>query len=128
KTARDLPAFQDIAGQLPKAVNRTVMTLMNATGGHGTPQVAWKDTYSHILIGGQALDRGVTVEGLTITYMPRSVGVGNVDTVQQRARFYGYRGEYMGYCRIFLERNAMGLYRTYLDHEVSLRKEIAAHG
>lgn len=38
-------------------------------------------------MGGQKLDRGYTVKGLTVTYMPRPLGVGNADNIQQRARF-----------------------------------------
>jgi hypothetical protein len=127
-TAKDIPPFDEVAKYLYKAVNRTVITLMNSTGVGGTPNIAWKDTYSHILIGGQALDRGFTIEGLTITYMPRSVGVGNADTVQQRARFYGYKRPYIGYCRVFLERNVRDLFRNYIDHEESLRSELMKHG
>ena len=123
-TAKSIEPFDEVAKYLYKAVNRTVITLMNSTGLGGTPNIAWKDTYSHILIGGQALDRGFTIEGLTITYMPRSVGVGNADTVQQRARFYGYKRPYIGYCRVFLERNVRDLFRSYIDHEESLRAEL----
>jgi hypothetical protein len=48
------------------------------------------------------MDRGFTVEGLTVTYMPRGLGMGNADTVQQRARFFGYKRSYLGQCRIFV--------------------------
>ena len=51
-----------------------------------TPQPDWKNSYPWILVGGQAMDRGFTVEGLTVTYMPRDMGVGNADTIEQRAR------------------------------------------
>jgi hypothetical protein len=124
-TVKSLAPFDGVAKYLYKAVNRTVITLMNSTGLGGTPEIAWKDTYSHILVGGQALDRGFTIEGLTITYMPRSAGVGNADTVQQRARFYGYKRPYIGYCRVFLERNVRDLFRSYIDHEESLRAELS---
>ncbi len=50
------------------------------------------------------MDRGFTVKGLTVTYMPRGLGEGNADTVQQRARFFGYKESYLGYCRVRLER------------------------
>ncbi|MCB9109273.1 MAG: hypothetical protein H6633_34285 [Anaerolineales bacterium] len=43
------------------------------------------------------------MEGLTVTYMPRGAGIGNADTIQQRARFFGYKRDYQQYCRIFLE-------------------------
>ena len=67
--------------------------------------------YSMILVGGQVLDRGFTVEGLNITYMPRSIGVGNADTIQQRCRFFGYKGNIL-ICRIFYQENK----EAYIDY------------
>ena len=58
---------------------------------------------SWILVGGQAMNRGFTLEGLTVTYMPRGLGMGNADTVQQaRGRFFGYKQSYIGLCRVFV--------------------------
>ena len=71
------------------------------------------------------MDRGFTVEGLTVTYMPRGVGIGNADTLQQRARFLGYKQSYVGYCRVYLEAAALGAYRDYVGHEEDLRERLA---
>ena len=60
----------------------------------GAPSIAWSTGYAWVLVGGQLFDRGFTVEGLTVTYMPRGLGVGHADTVQQRARFFGYKRAY----------------------------------
>ena len=71
-------------------------------------------------------DRGFTVEGLTITYMPRGLGGGNADTMQQRARFFGYKAAYLGYCRVFLERDARQGFEDYVEHEEFMRKDMLA--
>jgi hypothetical protein len=42
------------------------------------------------------MDRGFTVEGMTITYMPRGLGGGQADTMQRRARLFGYKAGYLG--------------------------------
>ena len=76
----------------------------------------WKD-YSYILVAGQALDRGFTVEGLTVSYMPRGTGVGNADTIQQRARWFGYKEDYLGYCRVYLSVEGEAAYQAYVEHE-----------
>jgi hypothetical protein len=70
------------------------------------------------------MDRGFTVEGLTITYMPRSLGVGNADTVQQRARFFGYKRGYLGQCRIFVGPDVRRAFRTYVEHEEDIRNAL----
>lgn len=127
-TTTDLPGFTECIRWMSKALDRTLVTVMNASQVRGTPNLEWNDRYAHILIGGEVLNRGFTVEGLTVTYMPRSRGVGNVDTVQQRARFFGYKSAYIGYCRIFLESEVAAMFRSYVEHEESLRAELIKHG
>ncbi len=73
------------------------------------------------------MDRGFTVEGLTITYMPRGKGVGNADTIQQRARFLGYKRNYLGLCRVFLESEVQDAFTAYVSHEEHLREQLRQH-
>lgn len=56
--------------------------------------------------------------------MPRSVGVGTVDTIQQRARFFGYKKGYLGYCRVYLDTDTINAYRSYVEHEADLRDSL----
>ena len=70
------------------------------------------------------MDRGFTVEGLTVTYMPRGLGIGNADTVQQRGRFFGYKQSYMGLCRVFVGPDVRRAFRDYVEHEEDVRGEL----
>jgi hypothetical protein len=126
QTAEDLPPFAAIAEVLHRAVRKTVVEEINAKKG-ATPKIDWKSHYAWILVGGQAMDRGFTVEGLTVTYMPRSIGIGNADTVQQRARFFGYKRKYLGYCRVFLETATLDAYTRYVEHEEDVRRRLVDH-
>jgi len=72
------------------------------------------------------MDRGFTVEGLTVTYMPRGPGTGQADTLQQRARFFGYKRPYLGYCRIYLEQDALVAFEEYVAHEEDMRRQLQA--
>lgn len=125
-THEGLPHLDDVFRVLPWVVDNTVVQVVNARAGE-TPNVNWKANYSHILVGGQAMDRGFTVEGLTVTYMPRGLGVGNADTVQQRARFFGYKRGYFGYCRVFLESGSIAAYKKIVAHEEDVRRRLIAH-
>lgn len=126
-TTDDLPSFDELSGdRLRHAINSTVVQSLNSREGNRTI-VEWRNNYSFILIGGQAMDRGFTVEGLTITYMPRSVGVGNADTIQQRARFLGYKRSYLGYCRVYLDNDARNAYISYVEHEEDMRRRLLEH-
>lgn len=124
QTAGDaLPAFDELVPSFPFAFRNTRVLEVNARGGR-TPPVDWRSAYGWILVGGQAMDRGFTVEGLTVTYMPRGIGVGNADTVQQRARFFGYKRSYLGYCRVYLEQGTLRAFRTYVEHEEDIRAQL----
>ena len=121
--AKNIPNFDEILTQLQRALRITNVKEMNSSNGK-TPIVDWGNSYAHILIGGQAMNRGFTVEGLTVTYMPRSIGAGNADTIQQRARFFGYKKSYLSYCRIFIAKKLRDVYSRYVEHERSVRSEL----
>ncbi len=125
-TVDDLPPFDDLVRQLPRSIKKTRVWEMNARDGK-TPVPDWHNHFAHILVGGQALDRGFTVEGLTVAYMPRGLGVGNADTFQQRARWFGYKADYIGYCRVYLSAAGERAYRRYLEHEESVRESLRSH-
>jgi hypothetical protein len=98
---------------------------------NGTPdaekKIKWKQTRYWILIGGAKLDRGYTVEGLCVTYMPRPLGgSAAADTLQQRARFFGYKRDYLGLCRVFLQQDVRDAFTDYVEHEEFVRSALEA--
>jgi hypothetical protein len=89
--------------------------------------IDWKQNAYWILVGGNKLDRGYTVEGLCSTYMPRPLGNSPAaDTLQQRARFFGYKKNYLGLCRVFVQSNVSTAFTEYVEHEEFIRKELEA--
>ena len=128
QTYPDMQAFADIERWLPRAIGETRTKEVNARGRARTPPIEWRQAYAWILVGGQAMDRGFTVQGLTVTYMPREIGTGNADTVQQRARFFGYKGNYLGLCRIYLEGDVLDAFEAYVEHEEQMRDELIMLG
>ena len=132
QTEPGIPDFDQIRPFLTQALSRTQVYEINKRPsnefqGFDDIDEFWRSDYSVILVGGQSLERGFTIEGLTVTYMPRGIGVGQADTVQQRARFYGYNRGYLGYCRVYLESGAQAAYKAYIDHEDQLRRSLAEH-
>jgi hypothetical protein len=53
-----------------------------------------------ILVGGQKLSRGYTIEGLTTSYFSRKPG--QLDTLVQMARWYGFRKNYSDLVRLYI--------------------------
>jgi hypothetical protein len=124
KTEPNLPEFDAVTEKLPRALRNTTVIEFNTRGSPKTPEINWRHAEGWILVGGQAVDRGFTVDSLSVTYMPRGVGVGNADTIQQRARFFGYKRKYLGLCRIFIEQNLKTAFEDYVEHEQTMRTEL----
>src|SRR6185295_4402091 len=53
-----------------------------------------------IVIGGNKLSRGYTIEGLTVSYYRRVAGT--ADTLMQMGRWFGFRPGYKDLVRVFL--------------------------
>ena len=122
--APEIQSFEVLLETLGHNISNTAVEQLNSRAGSS---VDWNSNYSFILVGGQAMDRGFTVEGLTITYMPRSMGVGNADTIQQRARFFGYKKDFLGHCRVYLDAENIHLFSEYVNHEEDIRKKLFEH-
>lgn len=58
------------------------------------------DGYYVIAIGGDKLSRGLTLEGLSISYFLRASKM--YDTLMQMGRWFGYRPQYVDVCRLFI--------------------------
>jgi hypothetical protein len=99
--------------------------VVNSDDGHEIGQGEWRQGPGWIVIGGNKLDRGFTVENLIVTYMPRGAGVGNADTVQQRARFLGYKRGFVDLLRGWFNPETRAVYDQYVEHERAMRAELA---
>lgn len=119
----DLPSFDDLLTHL-SVVLRTVMVREVNSTGSGSAPINWSASEYWILVGGAKLDRGFTVEGLVVTYMPRPLATGHADSLQQRARFYGYKNKYLGYCRVYLQRDVRVAFEKYVEHEADIHQSL----
>lgn len=75
-----------------------------------------------IAIGGLSLSRGLTLEGLTISYMYRNTRM--YDTLLQMGRWFGYRPNYEDLCRVWLSDDSIDWYEHIADATEELRDSI----
>ena len=69
------------------------------------------DGLSVIAIGGDKLSRGLTLEGLSVSYYLRSSRM--YDTLLQMGRWFGYRPGYVDLCRLYTSEELSGVLRSY---------------
>lgn len=89
----------------------------------GTPQCP-EDVFT-IVIGGNVLSRGLTIEGLTVSYFMRWANTPLDDTTMQRQRWLGYRGSHLEFCRVFSSRSIIEGLRRASNADVAARQQMA---
>jgi hypothetical protein len=99
------------------------LTLWLINSASDVKKVSWNYSPFHLLIGGNKLDRGFTVEGLTVTYMNRKPS-DQIDTLEQRARAFGYRRGLLPYCQVFASPRTIRLLQGIVHTEDDLRANL----
>jgi len=82
---------------------------------------SYPDGRSLIAIGGLGLSRGLTLEGLSVSYFLRNSIM--YDTLLQMGRWFGYREGYQDLCRIFMTEQAISWYAHISGAVEELREE-----
>lgn len=75
-----------------------------------------------IAIGGLSLSRGLTIEGLTVSYMYRNTKM--YDTLMQMGRWFGYRPGFEDLCRVYLSRDSINWYSHIADAAEELVQQV----
>ena len=78
-----------------------------------------------IAVGGNRLSRGLTLEGLLVSYFARRSP--QYDTLLQMARWYGYRGGYEDLTRIYTTRELAGWFADLALVEYRLRQDMQVY-
>lgn len=80
---------------------------------------------TNIFVGGNLVERGITIKGLAVTYITRRAKTkANVDNVEQRARWFGYKQDYLDVCRIFAKKSIKDDFTAILEHDEDLWSSI----
>lgn len=75
-----------------------------------------------IAIGGLSLSRGLTIEGLTVSYMYRNTRM--YDTLMQMGRWFGYRPGFEDLCRVHLSRDSINWYAHIAQDAEELTQQV----
>ncbi|NKM65287.1 endonuclease [Rhizobium leguminosarum bv. viciae] len=75
-----------------------------------------------IAVGGFSLSRGLTLEGLTVTWFLRNTMM--YDTLMQMGRWFGYRAGYEDLCRIWMPLQAIDWYAFIAGATEELHQEL----
>lgn len=114
--------WKEIEPLLYRAVQKIEVKSINGTSGDSlTYYENEKNGISVIAIGGDKLSRGLTLEGLSVSYFLRASKM--YDTLMQMGRWFGYRPGYVDLCRLFTSNELNEWYRHITLASDELREE-----
>ena len=94
--------WEEVNVHLHDAASKIEVKAIHGGSGEALDYYEHKNGLSVIAIGGNKLSRGLTLEGLSVSYYLRASRM--YDTLMQMGRWFGYRSGYVDLCRLFTSR------------------------
>jgi len=116
------PDWNEIQSQLLRSIGGAKVVEVNSRVNDLDYSAAGDRGLTVIAVGGFSLSRGLTLEGLTVSYFLRNSMM--YDTLMQMGRWFGYRGGYEGLCRIWMPPQAIGWYAHIAEATEELHEEL----
>lgn len=91
-------------------------------GGDDLDYSLYPDGLRTIVVGGQRLSRGLTLEGLIVSYIYRNSMA--YDTLMQMGRWFGYRKNYDDLCRVWMDSMSQAWYAFICEATDELLGEV----
>lgn len=92
--------WEDVKKELFEASETIVLKILNGSAKDALDYVDYKEQGLNVIaVGGDKLSRGLTLEGLSVSYYLRPAKM--YDTLMQMGRWFGYRPGYLNLCRIY---------------------------
>ncbi|HLU86740.1 MAG TPA: Z1 domain-containing protein [Taishania sp.] len=113
--------WSEVLQHLNDAAGRIEVKSIHGGSGEALDYFAHKNGLSVIAVGGNKLSRGLTLEGLSVSYYLRASRM--YDTLMQMGRWFGYRGGYVDLCRLFTSRELNEWFCHITQASEELREE-----
>lgn len=116
--------WSQVQGALRPAALQVISKAVNqGTGPRALDYKTHKETGLRVVaVGGNSLSRGLTLEGLAVSYFRRSTKM--YDTLLQMGRWFGYRPNYEDLCRVWLPQESIDWYAHITEATDELRSEL----
>ncbi len=113
--------WTEVRKLLSQAASAITVKVINGSVADILDYKNYPNGVSVIAIGGDKLSRGLTLEGLSVSYFLRSSRM--YDTLMQMGRWFGYRPGYADLCRLYTTSELAGWYRHIALASEELRRE-----
>ena len=93
-------SWAEVSAHLADTVATLEMRRINGSAGDALEYYEHPEGLNLIAVGGDKLSRGLTLEGLSVSYFLRASKM--YDTLLQMGRWFGYRPGYLDVCRLYM--------------------------
>ncbi|PSB49785.1 endonuclease [filamentous cyanobacterium Phorm 6] len=114
-------SWEEVKLLLNPAASKIQVKKINGTAKDVLDYWEHKNGLSVIAIGGDKLSRGLTLEGLSVSYYLRASKM--YDTLMQMGRWFGYRPGYLDLCRLYTTNDLVEWYEHITVASEELRQE-----
>ncbi len=116
-------SWPEVLRRLHDSVSAVRVVEVNSSAKEPLDYAAHEENWLNVIaVGGLSLSRGLTLEGLTVSYLLRNTVM--YDTLMQMGRWFGYRPGYEDLCRVWLPDEAAGSYAHIGDSIEELRADL----
>ena len=118
-------SWAEIQKASANAIDSIKTYLINSKSGEALDYKHYEEngeSLTVIAVGGLSLSRGLTLEGLMVSYMYRNTKM--YDTLMQMGRWFGYRDAFEDLCRVWLPDESQGWYSHIAEATEELRQQI----
>ena len=109
-------------GNLLQAIDKIEVLVVNSGKNSGKLDYERNPHLRAIAVGGLALSRGLTLEGLLISYFYRNTST--FDVLMQMGRWFGYRKNYEDLFRIWTSKKSADWYNEIAENTEDLKRDI----
>lgn len=115
--------WENIQCNLHKSIAPVTTVVVNQRSNKSLDYEEYETTGLRVIaIGGLSLSRGLTLEGLMVSYLYRNSKM--YDTLMQMGRWFGYRKNYEDLCKIWMTEESITWYEHISEATDELRNEI----
>lgn len=115
-------SWEDVQAELFGVVAPAKVVQVNSRANELDYSEAGELGLTIIAVGGFSLSRGLTLEGLTVSYFLRNSVM--YDTLMQMGRWFGYRRNYEDICRVWMPKEAADWYAHIAEASDELHEEL----
>ena len=128
----EIPIHDHRSAGFPTYPGKPYIYMVNSKPGEGNRLAYDEDTTprklltkkASIIVGGQILSRGLTIQGLSVSFFGRTAKLPMGDSVLQMGRWFGHKKDHMDLIKVYMPEVIKVLFRDIADADKELRRQI----